>query len=1150
MPTKYTGRVLIVLFVFLLAEYFILPPFNVFELGKTPFLKLSGIKPGIDMVGGVSLIYKIKPPDTKGPVRTGGPSLADQVMEALKKRVDPQGVRNLVWRPIGADELEIQMPLSGVSNDSAKIREDYSKSLAVLQATNIRQSDVLKAIALPAGPDRDKTLNDLAQGDPNRGTLFKSLADMSDQLAEAKRVGSLPNTTAAQKEQVVKILDEVGQKYDDGVTHIEDDNINPQDVAAIIDNESKDEAKSHDQLNAIKNRYFNFPSRLAAFNDFVTKYTAFAAIRSTLDDSSELKALLRGSGVLEFHIVAFDDTDPKYKVMVDRMKPGGKGPTPQAGDDTYRWVEVDRPEEFDRPGFASRTTEFNDKHYILCLITPEASMTKAENWALERAFPSSNELGVPCVGFEFDTNGGHLFGQLTTRWQPKGATKYEFAIILDNKVVSAPQINGPIPGGSGIIEGQFTDADLRYLIDTFNAGSLPAQLEDEPISERRVGSTLGLDNLMKGLTACGFGLVVVGVFMVSYYYVAGVVAFVAVLLNLVIIVGVMCAFSATFTLPCIAGLVLSVGTAVDANVLIFERLREEQHRGLGLRMALRNSYDSAFSAIVDSNMTSLITSLFLYWFGSEEVKGFGLTLIIGIIASLFSALFFTKTVFGIMIDKFGMKHLGSVPLTFPKWDKFLKPNIDWISLAKYFYAFSTVAVIIGLSLFVHYTRLGQMMDIEFAAGTSVEFELNSPMQIGDVRQLVGKANEQAVPAPSVVSVGTDQTVYEVVTPGTDAVAVRRAIVEAVGKNLKTILPSRFNGVDFTQVSDAISQKVVFPVPPDLRQWPGGNAPPQARDYAGGVAIKLTDITPPLKPADIKQRIDGAMASAPGADKISSLLVVAPGADDIETSTATVLVSNPAIVYSPDREGDWRVDLAGPSWDLVRGSINHEATLRKVSSFNPSVAGDLRRDATISLTLSILVIMAYIWVRFGNLKYGTATVVALLHDTIFTLAALGFAHLLADTWIAGPLQLEKFRINLTVVAGILTIMGYSMIDTIVVFDRIRENRGKYGHLSRMVINDAINQTLSRTLLTCGTTTITVAFMYFVGGAGIHGFTFILLTGILVGTYSSVAIAAPILLINAEAENRANKPPGPGGAAVRQPLPRPGSDSSERLTGVAG
>jgi SecD/SecF fusion protein len=223
--------------------------------------------------------------------------------------------------------------------------------------------------------------------------------------------------------------------------------------------------------------------------------------------------------------------------------------------------------------------------------------------------------------------------------------------------------------------------------------------------------------------------------------------------------------------------------------------------------------------------------------------------------------------------------------------------------------------------------------------------------------------------------------------------------------------------------------------------------------------------------------------------------------------------------------------------VVEG-VDRPAQLKEVRNFDAQVAGDAQTNALLALTFSILVIMAYIWVRFGNLKYGTATVVALLHDTLFTIAALGFAHYLANVPVVGTvLQLAPFRINLTVVAGILTIMGYSMIDTIVVFDRIRENRGKYGHVSRQVINDAVNQTLSRTLLTAGTTTITVAVMYFLGGQGIHGFTFVLLIGILVGTYSSVAIAAPILLIG----NEPAQPPT-GERPARQQLQRAGARSA--------
>ena len=217
-----------------------------------------------------------------------------------------------------------------------------------------------------------------------------------------------------------------------------------------------------------------------------------------------------------------------------------------------------------------------------------------------------------------------------------------------------------------------------------------------------------------------------------------------------------------------------------------------------------------------------------------------------------------------------------------------------------------------------------------------------------------------------------------------------------------------------------------------------------------------------------------------------------------------------------KQDQWRDVVAGPLWRVVNDAINKPAGLQKVTNFDAQVASETKRDATAALTLSILAIMAYIWVRFGNLKYGTATVVALLHDTLFVLAAVGLAHYVANTFIGDALLIEPFRLNLTLTAAILTVMGYSMNDTVVVFDRIRENRGKFGHVSRNVINDSINQTLSRTLLTGGTTILTIFVMYVWGGPGIHGFTYALLLGILVGTYSSIAIASPILLLGKQEE----------------------------------
>ena len=186
----------------------------------------------------------------------------------------------------------------------------------------------------------------------------------------------------------------------------------------------------------------------------------------------------------------------------------------------------------------------------------------------------------------------------------------------------------------------------------------------------------------------------------------------------------------------------------------------------------------------------------------------------------------------------------------------------------------------------------------------------------------------------------------------------------------------------------------------------------------------------------------------------------------------------------------------------------------------------------ALVLSSLVIMAYIWLRFGNLKYGTATVLAMLHDVALVVGAVGLSHYIAQVpLLAKILMVEPFRVNLTIVAAVLTVMSYSMIDTIVVFDRIRENRGKFGYLNKQIVNDSINQTLSRTLLTAGTNIVTVAGMYFVGGPGIHGFTFVLLVGILVGTYSSIAIAAPILLIGVDAPKDSGRKGPPAGQLAR-------------------
>jgi len=776
-----------------------------------------------------------------------------------------------------------------------------------------------------------------------------------------------------------------------------------------------------------------------------------------------------------------------------------------------KWVYTERPSEF------RRAVPYGDKYYVLVYTTPDKELVNGQGfskWALEKVFPTRGQMGDSQVGFQFDTQGGAYFGELT-----RINKNHPLGIVLDDRLISAPNINSQI-GRNGVIEGGgngFSAEELNYLVNTLSAGSLPAQLADEPISERTVGPQLGADNLRRGFMACAWGLLVVAIFLVVYYYVAGIVAFVAVVMNLILILGVMAMLNATFTLPGVAGIVLTIGAAVDANVLIFERLREEQQRGLSLRMAVRNAYDRAFSAIVDSNMTTVITSLVLVWMGSEEVRGFGVTLLIGLVSSLFTALFVTKTIIGIMIDRFGVTHLGSLPLTYPKWDQLLRPNIDWMGKIWGFVAFSVVFCVLGLAAFVHYYNKGEMLDIEFASGTSVEFSLKDKTPIEDVRaKLTSRELEAALPSPSVYSVGGNGKSYEVVTPNADSAAVRKAILQTFGDRLDIEAESHFAG-DNAKVDDAIAKGTIVPITPDT-QVVAGFTPHNLGSYRGGAAIVLKDLTPPLSPAEIKNRIGRQRLQAQpgqGGQSYRDFVVEADTAQNTPTTTAVVLTGNPDIQFKDD-EAKWREDVVAPVWRLVNDAITKPAQLQGVKNFDPSVASDTMKDAIMALVLSVLIILGYIWLRFGNLIYGTATVVAMLHDTILVLAAIGMAHLLVHhtPGIANALLVEPFRLNLTIVASILTVMSYSMIDTIVVFDRVRENRGKYGHLDRGVINDSINQTLSRTLLTGGTNVVTVFVMYVMGGAGIHGFTFVLLFGIIVGTYSSIAIAAPFLLLHHE------------------------------------
>jgi SecD/SecF fusion protein len=1076
MQQNYSGRVILILAVLFATVWGIFPNWD---------FRHPALRPGIDMVGGTSLLYEIKVPENTQP----RPNLAEDVMAALKKRVDPQGVRNLIWRPEGNTRLEIQMPMSEQSKEAAGRREAFAAAQRQLEATNVRPNDVLAAVEQMSGAARDKRLDELAMGNAQRRSLFTDLAQTYDKLSALKK---------EQKDFKAQAVTQ--RKYDQLKTRIDETNLPVSELQGILDSKEKDA-----KLAALKTKSADFPQRLEAINQFATAYQQFSEVKDSLDDAASLKRLLRGSGVLEFHILANDLPAQEVQAMEQRLEK--KGPRPEPND-TVRWYPVDRPSEL--PHNAG-VHEYNGKYYALAYITPGKQLVNGPGlprWSLQSATPAFDPNGGGrIVDFKFDTQGGQLFGQLT------GANiNHPLAIVLDDKIISAPNINSRI-NGNGQISGDYSEADQTYLVSTLNAGSLPAQLGEQPISERTVGPQLGSDNLRAGLISCILGLAVVCLFMICYYFKAGVVAAIAVIMNVIMILGAMAWINATFTLPAIAGLVLTIGIAVDANVLIFERLREEEERGLSLRMALHNAYKRAFSAILDSNVTTAITCVVLYMIGTEEVKGFGLTLLLGLISSLFTALFVTRTIFGIWGDYFGLKRLSSLPLTFPRLGKLLHPNVDWMGKIWFFVGLSVVLIALGWTALIVKFHQGQMLDIEFRSGTSVQFDLKQPTPIEQVRKMLASAGESVLPSPTVVAVGSEHKSYEVVTTNEDSNQVKTAILDAIPvKLLNTEQPSEFAGA--REKIGAVLGKQVVPLTGEKPLSVHGWKPVEALSYRGGAAIILDNLQPPLSAVEIKSRLERQQLQPRvngESPRYRDFTVVSPNGPDAPSQTAVILFNDTNLPYDARNANRWEDEVAGPMWQLLNEALLKPASLQKVSNFDAQIAGEMQQDAFLALVLSNLIIMAYIWLRFGNLKFGAAAVAGMVHDTVLLVGIIGLSHYIGHTRIGQWLMIEPFRINLTMVAGILTIMGYSLVDTIVVFDRIRENRGKLGHLDRQVINDSINQTLSRTVLTAGTTMMTVLVMYIFGGPGIHGFTFALLIGILIGTYSSIAIASPILLL---------------------------------------
>ena len=554
-----------------------------------------------------------------------------------------------------------------------------------------------------------------------------------------------------------------------------------------------------------------------------------------------------------------------------------------------------------------------------------------------------------------------------------GANTGEFiAIVLDNLVYSAPRVNGEIAGGRSSITGDFTLEEAKDLANILKAGKLPAPAKI--VQEAVVGPSLGQESINAGLLSFIVAFIMVFIYMIIFYNKAGIVATIALITNMFFLVGVIASLGAVLTLPGIAGIVLTMAMAVDANVIIYERVKEELRAGNSISSSVDKGFKNAYSAIVDGNVTTLLTGIVLIMFGSGPVQGFAVTLCVGILTSLFTSIFITHLV----IERF-MKSSKPMTFSFPFSENFLRnTNVDFIAKRRMFYYIAGTVLIIGI---VALCIRGLNMGIDFQGGRTYVIRFDQPLaSTADVRASLA---EQFPDAPEVKTYGPSNQIK---------------VTTKFGIN---------------EDNDTIKNQIVEKL------------------YNGTKQYFKNDIT-------VKEF----------------------------ASTET----NPLGIISSEIVG-------------------------------PTMAKDIQRDAVIALVVGLMVIFAYIALRFRKWQFGLGGVIALAHDSLVTIGLFALLHGLL------PFNME---VDQSFIAAILTVIGYSINATVVIYDRVREYKKLYPKRSlKEQINSAINSTLSRTVNSSGTTLVVLLMMFIFGGEALRGFIFALLVGVAAGTFSSVCISGTIL-----------------------------------------
>ncbi|MCF8302211.1 MAG: protein translocase subunit SecDF [Bacteroidales bacterium] len=547
----------------------------------------------------------------------------------------------------------------------------------------------------------------------------------------------------------------------------------------------------------------------------------------------------------------------------------------------------------------------------------------------------------------------------------------QIAIVLDGYVYSAPRVNDEIPSGRSQISGNFTVEEAKDLANILEAGKLPAPANI--VQEEVVGPSLGREAIQSGFNSFILAFVLVLIFMVFYYNHAGWIANLALITNIFFVLGVLASLGAVLTLPGIAGIILTIGMAVDANVIIYERIKEEIRAGKGARLAITDGYKNAYSAIVDANITTLLVGIVLYTFGSGPVQGFATTLIIGILSSLFTAIFISRLIFNWLLNKEIDVKLGN-KMTL---NAFTGINVDFIGKRKTFYIISSLVVLLGIASLL---MKGLNPGVDFAGGRTYIVRFDNDVNTVDVRNSLEQQFEEA---PEVKTFG----------PSSQIKVTTKYLINEEGASADSLVERKlYEGV-----------KTYYDEPVSYQQF---------------------------------------------------------------------------------------------------NSETEDKTVGKLSSqkVGPTIADDLLRKAYFALGFALVIIFVYIAARFRKWQYGIGGVATLIHDSIITVSLYSIFHGIL------PFSME---VDQSFIAAILTIIGYSINDSVIIFDRIREYNFLYPkrHL-KININAGINSTLGRTFMTSGTTFLVLLMIFLFGGEVIRGFSFALMIGVIVGTYSSIFVSTPV------------------------------------------